>query len=81
MSGFCHLHLHTEYSLLDGAIKIKDLAARLKDMGMTSCAITDHGVMYGAVSFYREMKANGMPGAGDKACHRMRGLCSTRLKI
>ena len=60
MSGFCHLHLHTEYSLLDGAIKIKDLAARLKDMGMTSCAITDHGVMYGAVSFYREMKANGI---------------------
>ena len=59
-SGFCHLHLHTEYSLLDGAIKIKDLAARLKDMGMTSCAITDHGVMYGAVSFYREMKANGI---------------------
>jgi len=60
MSGFCHLHLHTEYSLLDGAIKIKDLAARLKEMGMTSCAITDHGVMYGAVSFYREMKANGI---------------------
>ena len=60
MSGFCHLHLHTEYSLLDGAIKIKDLAQRLKDMGMTSCAITDHGVMYGAVSFYREMKANGI---------------------
>ena len=59
-TGFCHLHLHTEYSLLDGAIKIKDLAARLKDMGMTSCAITDHGVMYGAVSFYREMKANGI---------------------
>ena len=60
MSGFCHLHLHTEYSLLDGAIKIKDLAQRLKEMGMTSCAITDHGVMYGAVSFYREMKANGI---------------------
>ena len=60
MAGFCHLHLHTEYSLLDGAIKIKDLAQRLKDMGMTSCAITDHGVMYGAVSFYREMKANGI---------------------
>ncbi|MCQ2502143.1 MAG: DNA polymerase III subunit alpha [Saccharofermentans sp.] len=60
MSGFCHLHLHTEYSLLDGAIKIKELAGRLKDMGITSCAITDHGVMYGAVSFYREMKANGI---------------------
>ena len=60
MGGFCHLHLHTEYSLLDGAIKIKNLAQRLKDMGMTACAITDHGVMYGAVSFYREMKANGI---------------------
>ena len=60
MGGFCHLHLHTEYSLLDGAIKIKDLAVRLKEMGMDSCAITDHGVMYGAVSFYKEMKANGI---------------------
>ena len=46
--GFVHLHLHTEYSLLDGAIRIKRLAARLKELGMTSCAITDHGVMYGS---------------------------------
>ena len=60
MSEFCHLHLHTEYSLLDGAIKIKDLAARLKEMGMTSCAITDHGVMYGAVSFYKAMTEAGI---------------------
>ena len=60
MTGFCHLHLHTEYSLLDGAIKIKELASRLKDMGMDSCAITDHGVMYGAVTFYKAAKAAGI---------------------
>ena len=60
MTGFCHLHLHTEYSLLDGATKIKELASRLKEMGMTACAITDHGVMYGAVTFYREMTAAGI---------------------
>lgn len=60
MGSFCHLHLHTEYSLLDGAIRISELAGRLKEMGMTSCAITDHGVMYGAVSFYKAMKAEGI---------------------
>ncbi|MBP5187075.1 MAG: PHP domain-containing protein, partial [Clostridiales bacterium] len=49
LQGFVHLHLHTEYSLLDGAIRIKRLAARLKELGMTSCAITDHGTMYGTV--------------------------------
>ncbi len=57
-SGFVHLHLHTEFSLLDGAIRIKDLGARLKEMGMTSCAITDHGSMFGCVDFYKEMLAN-----------------------
>ena len=60
MGSFCHLHLHTEYSLLDGAIRISELAERLKEMGMTSCAITDHGVMYGAVSFYKTMEAAGI---------------------
>ena len=60
MGSFCHLHLHTEYSLLDGAIRISELAGRLKEMGMTSCAITDHGVMYGAVSFYKAMEAAGI---------------------
>ena len=59
-NGFVHLHLHTEYSLLDGAIRIRSLAKRLKELGMTSCAITDHGVMYGAVDFYRIMKAEGI---------------------
>ncbi|MBO4927157.1 MAG: DNA polymerase III subunit alpha [Clostridiales bacterium] len=58
--GFVHLHLHTEYSLLDGAIRIKKLAARLKELGMTSCAITDHGVMYGAVDFYKAMQEEGI---------------------
>lgn len=59
-SEFCHLHLHTEYSLLDGATRIKDLVKRLKEMGMTSCAITDHGVMYGAVVFYKAMIEEGL---------------------
>ena len=57
MSDFVHLHLHTDYSLLDGAIQIKPLAARIRELGMKACAMTDHGNIYGAVSFYREMKA------------------------
>mgnify|MGYP000999286609 CR=1 FL=1 len=50
--SFVHLHLHTEYSLLDGAIRIKSLPAALKAMGMNACAITDHGSMYGIIDFY-----------------------------
>ena len=57
---FTHLHLHTEYSLLDGACRIKPLMERLKALGMTSCAVTDHGVMYGVVDFYRACKENGI---------------------
>ena len=57
---FCHLHTHTEYSLLDGAASIKKLIARVKELGMSSCAITDHGSMYGVVDFYREAKAQGI---------------------
>ena len=60
MNSFTHLHLHTEYSLLDGACRIKPLMKRLKEIGQTSVAITDHGVMCGAVDFYREAKANGI---------------------
>ncbi|HEX8338771.1 MAG TPA: DNA polymerase III subunit alpha, partial [Pyrinomonadaceae bacterium] len=55
---FAHLHLHTDYSLLDGAIQIKPLAERVRELGMKACAMTDHGNMYGAVSFYKEMKAH-----------------------
>lgn len=57
---FCHLHTHTEYSLLDGEASIKKLVARVKELGMDSCAITDHGSMYGVVDFYREAKAQGI---------------------
>ncbi|MCR8696953.1 MULTISPECIES: DNA polymerase III subunit alpha [Campylobacter] len=57
---FTHLHLHTEYSLLDGANKIKTLAKRLKEINIKSCAITDHGNMFGAIEFYKGMKAEGI---------------------
>lgn len=53
---FAHLHLHTQYSLLDGAASIDPLMERLKALGMTACAITDHGVMYGVVEFYQAAK-------------------------
>lgn len=56
--AFCHLHTHTEYSLLDGEASIKKLVARIRELGMESCAITDHGTMFGVVDFYRECKAN-----------------------
>ncbi len=56
-NNFVHLHLHTDYSLLDGAIQIKPLAKRIAELGMPACAITDHGNMYGAISFYNAMKA------------------------
>ena len=51
---FVHLHVHTEYSLLDGACRIKRLVSRVKELGQTAAAITDHGVMYGCVDFYNE---------------------------
>ena len=58
--SFSHLHVHTEYSLLDGSSKIKELLKRAKELGMDSMAITDHGVMYGVIDFYREAKAIGV---------------------
>lgn len=57
---FVHLHLHTDYSLLDGAIQIKPLAERAQKLGMKACAMTDHGNMYGAITFYNTMKASGI---------------------
>lgn len=56
--SFCHLHTHTEYSLLDGSNKIKEYVKRVKELGMNSAAITDHGNMYGVVEFYKTAKAN-----------------------
>ena len=58
--SFTHLHVHTEYSLLDGAARIKDVVARAKELGMDSLAITDHGVMFGVIEFYRACKAAGI---------------------
>lgn len=57
---FAHLHVHTEYSLLDGSNKIREYVARVKELGMNSAAITDHGVMYGVIDFYRAAKAAGI---------------------
>src|SRR6266850_7194124 len=57
---FVHLHLHTDYSLLDGAIQIKPLAKRAEELGMSACAMTDHGNMFGAISFYNTMKNQGV---------------------
>ena len=57
--AFAHLHLHTEYSLLDGANRIGPLLDRVKELGMDACAITDHGAMYGVVDFYTEAKKRG----------------------
>lgn len=58
--AFVHLHVHTEYSLLDGACRVKQLAKRAKELGQQAVAVTDHGVMYGAVEFYRACKAEGV---------------------
>ena len=58
--AFTHLHVHTEYSLLDGSNKIKEMVARVKELGMDSVAITDHGVMYGVIDFYRAAMAAGI---------------------
>jgi len=60
MSNFVHLHTHTEYSFLDGAIRIKDLVAKAKEFGMPALAITDHGGMFGAVEFYNTCMQNGI---------------------
>jgi DNA polymerase-3 subunit alpha len=57
---FTHLHVHSEYSLLDGMCRIPNLIARVKELGMDSVALTDHGVMYGAIEFYRLAKDAGI---------------------
>ncbi len=85
---FTHLHLHTEYSLLDGANKIKVLAKKVKELGMTSVAMTDHGNMFGTIDFYNTMKKEGIkpiigmeayvhnqPELGDKSVRQRFHLC------
>ena len=58
--AFAHLHVHTEYSLLDGSNKIKEYVKYVKELGMDSAAITDHGVMYGVIDFYKAAKEAGI---------------------
>ncbi len=58
--AFVHLHVHTEYSLLDGSNKIGEYVAKVKELGMNSAAITDHGVMYGVIDFYKAARAAGI---------------------
>ena len=78
---FTHLHLHTEYSLLDGACRIDRLMERIQELGQTAVAITDHGAMYGCVDFYKAAKKAGIPRRRvprylgeqlDRASHDMR---------
>ena len=79
---FTHLHVHTEYSLLDGSSKIKELVSRAKELGMDSLAITDHGVMYGVIDFYRAAKAAGIkPVLGCEVYVAPGNLCGTRFTL
>ena len=72
---FTHLHLHTDYSLLDGAIQHKKLAKRLNELEMKSAAITDHGNLFGAISFYNSMNAAGIkPIIGMEEGRRFTGV-------
>ncbi|MBQ7607638.1 MAG: DNA polymerase III subunit alpha [Desulfovibrionaceae bacterium] len=83
MADFIHLHCHTEYSLLDGAIRLKDLCARSKDFGMNSCAITDHGNMYGAAYFFKACKEFGLNpifGCEVYVCHDHTDTTSDRAR-
>ena len=73
--SFAHLHVHTEYSLLDGSNKIKECVSRVKELGMDSVAITDHGVMFGVIDFYRAAKRRHQADPG------LRGLCGARLQV
>jgi len=74
--SFVHLHVHTEYSMLDGAARLKDLFAEVTRLGMPAVAITDHGNMHGAYDFYKQaMDAGGHPD------HRHRGVCRARVAI
>lgn len=58
--SFVHLHSHTQFSLLDGSNKIRDYVSRVRELGMNAAAITDHGVMYGVIEFYKECQAQGI---------------------
>jgi len=82
MAKFVHLHTHTHYSLLDGLGKIPNLVLRAKELGMDTLAITDHGVMYGAIEFYKECKKQGIkPIIGVEAYISPRGMNDREVKL
>ena len=81
---FVNLHVHSEYSLLDGACRIKDMVSRAKEMGQTALAVTDHGNMFAAVDFYNECKAQGIKAArfmlpAGQGLTRISGWIPTRI--
>lgn len=76
--GFTHLHVHTEYSLLDGSSKIKELISQTKALEMDAIAITDHGVMYGAIDFYKEAKLHGIKPILGCEIYVAKGDCKSR---
>ena len=73
MAGFVHLHLHTEYSLLDGACRIRDLPEKIRALGQEAVAITDHGVMYGVIDFYKACKKAGVNPSSAARCMLLPG--------
>lgn len=78
MSRFCHLHVHSEYSLLDGAGRVDSLAKKAKELNMDSLALTDHGVMYGIIPFYKACKANGIKPILGMEAYLVNGELSAR---
>ncbi|MCX6763031.1 MAG: PHP domain-containing protein, partial [Candidatus Moranbacteria bacterium] len=81
-AGFTHLHVHSHYSLLDGLAKIDELLDRAKELGMDSLALTDHGVLYGAIEFYQKAKERGIkPIIGCEMYLAPNGLANKRAKI
>ncbi|MEE9386947.1 MAG: DNA polymerase III subunit alpha [Nannocystaceae bacterium] len=78
VSDFAHLHLHSQYSLLDGAIRIRDLCRTVRDRGMKSVAVTDHGNMFGALQFYNEAKAQGVKPIFGCEAYVSEGDCTAR---
>ena len=82
--SFVHLHLHTQFSLLDGANKIKELIPRVKAAGMPACAITDHGNMFGAVQFSQEARREGVQpilGCEMYVAPQSRGIVPTKARV
>ena len=78
---FTHLHVHTEYSLLDGASRIKELIKTTKELGMDSIAITDHGAMYGVIDFYKEAKKQGVKPVARSTWPRARARNTARSMV